>query len=139
MKLGVVRVSTNLILEALCFPIGTEIRACIGERAPMGEIEFVIRYDGLRDLEPGAAIPHIRTTVTKLNADQPPSQFYIVDFCDEEPPVISVVLSKFYDEVCREAEARMKQSGKLEGMHYASMKTVLKRYGVDIESTTNPS
>lgn len=29
---------------------------------------------------------------------------------------------EFFDEVCRRAESKMLQSGKLEGMHYASMR-----------------
>ena len=38
------------------------------------------------------------------------------------------VLFKYYDEVCKLAEEKMLESGKLEGMHYSAMKEILKKY-----------
>ena len=37
------------------------------------------------------------------------------------------IVQKFYDEVCALAEENMLKTLKLEGMHYAAMKTVLEK------------
>lgn len=44
----------------------------------------------------------------------------------------TAVLRRFYDDVCREAELKMEKTGRLEGAHYAAMKTVLAEKGVRV-------
>jgi hypothetical protein len=39
-------------------------------------------------------------------------------------------VSAFYQEVCRRAESKMAQTGRLEGAHYASMVEIMREMGV---------
>jgi len=64
MKRCIVKVSTHLILDALAFPEGSEIEACLGERAPLGEIELIISHDDLPDVPEGNPLPSLLPTFT---------------------------------------------------------------------------
>ena len=41
-----------------------------------------------------------------------------------------LTISAFYQEVCRRAERKMSQTGRLEGAHYASMVEIMREMGL---------
>ena len=136
-------VSTDLLLEALAFPEGSRVLACIGERASLGEIELFVEHDDLPDVPKGMPIPIRVPQISVSDADKRPSDFFKfewgrsqVDWEAEaaaaDAAAETAVLKHFYDEVCREAELRMEKTGILEGAHYAALKSVLASKGVKV-------
>lgn len=80
MKVARIVVSTKLILDALAFPDGAEVKACIGERAPLGEIELFIEHDALPDVAKGHEIPQ---RVPVITAEHLPATFFTFDWGEE--------------------------------------------------------
>lgn len=129
MKVARIVVSTKLILDALAFPDGAEVKACIGERAPLGEIELFIEHDALPHVPQGHEIPRRDPVITAENL---PGTFYTFDWGEAVEDDETAVLRRFYDDVCRRAEHNMEKTGKLEGAHYAAMRSVLAERGVGL-------
>lgn len=127
MKVARICISTQLILDALAFPKGAQVKACIGERAPLGEIELFVEHDALPDVASGHEIPQ---RVPVIHAEELPVTFFTFDWGEEVEPEETAVLRRFYDDVCRRAERNMEKTGKLEGAHYAAMRSLLNEKGV---------
>ncbi len=130
MKVARIVVSTEIILDALAFPKGAKVKACMGERAPLGEIELFVEHDDLPDVAQGHEIPQRVPTITTTG--EPPAAFFAFDWGKEVEPEETAVLRRFYDDVCRRAEHNMEKTGKLEGAHYAAMRSVLAERGVGL-------
>lgn len=141
MKIARVRVSTHIILGTLAFPDGAEIVACIGERAPLGEIELFVTHSDLPDVPEGHEIPIRQPVLTLVDADKKRPEFISFDWgLLPEPELKDVetrgleakILQRFYQQVCQEAELKMEKTGRLEGAHYAAMRSVLAEHGVRV-------
>lgn len=62
-RIGLVVVSTHLLLDALAFPEGTTIVACYGEGAAWpGEITLAVEHPDL-PITPEGSSPHLRPTL----------------------------------------------------------------------------
>lgn len=130
MRVARIVINTRLLLDALAFPDGAKVKACIGERAPLGEIELFVEHEYLPDVPDGQPIPR-RDPIIK--AEYLPATFYTFDWGEEVvEPNETAVLNRFYDDVCREAETRMKITGRLEGAHYAAMRSLLAEKGIRV-------
>lgn len=71
-RLGRVRVSTDLILEALGFPEGTMIIACYGERAGHpGDVDFIVHHNDLPKTPEGGEAIEINPHLTITHEDAP--------------------------------------------------------------------
>ncbi len=130
MKVARIRISTQLILDALAFPKGAKVKACIGERAALGDIDLFIEHGDLPKVPDGQQIP-LRVPVITAKVP-PPSEFFAFDWGGEDEAAETAVLRRFYDDVCRRAERNMEKTGKLEGAHYAAMRSVLAERGVGL-------
>ena len=139
MKAASVLISTELIMGALAFPEGATVKACLGERAPLGYIELVVEHDDLPEVPEGGEVPALKPCINILNIEQRPSHFYAFDWGPLPKPELkdvetrgleASILRRFYQEVCQEAELKMEKTGRLEGSHYAAMKSVLAQKGV---------
>lgn len=65
MRAAKIRISTHLILQALGFPEGTEVRACYGERAGYpGEIDLIVTHPDLDEVAEGAEAPLMVPEIT---------------------------------------------------------------------------
>lgn len=72
---------------------------------------------------------------TRAFDPETPNGRLMIAVCEEivsaiEEAVETAVLRQFYDDVCREAETRMAITGRLEGAHYAAMRSLLAKKGV---------
>lgn len=139
MKIARVFVATDLIMAVLAFPEGATVKACLGERAPLGEIELIVEHDDLPEVPAGGEVPTLKPRITILNSEQRPSQFYAFDWGPlpeaelkdvETRGLEASILRRFYQDVCQEAELKMEKTGKLEGAHYAAMRSLLNEKGV---------
>lgn len=74
---------------------------------------------------------------TRAFDPETPNGRLMIAVCEEivsaiEETVETAVLRQFYDDVCRRAERNMEKTGKLEGAHYAAMRSVLAERGVGV-------
>lgn len=139
MKIARVFVATDLIMAVLAFPEGATVKACLGERAPLGEIELIVEHDDLPDVPDGHEIPIRKPILTLLDADKKRPEFISFDWGTlpdaelkdvETRGLEASILRRFYQDVCQEAELKMEKTGKLEGAHYAAMRSLLNEKGV---------
>lgn len=78
-NLARVRLSTDLILQALAFPEGTTVIACDGERAGYpGDIDLIVHHPDL-PVTPELAFAPLTTPIHKL-INKPPSAFFEFDW-----------------------------------------------------------
>lgn len=84
MRIARVRVSMQLFLDALAFPEGARVRACVGERAGLGDIDLFIEHDDLPEVPEGQEIP-LRVPVITTE-EPPPSDFFTFDWGEEVKP-----------------------------------------------------
>jgi hypothetical protein len=64
-RMARVRITTDLILQALHFPAGARVLACYGERAAYpGDIELVVEHDELPEVAEGGEAPLMKPVIT---------------------------------------------------------------------------
>lgn len=80
MGLGTIKIDSNLFLQALAFPPGTKIRACLG-LSPSGAIELIVEHDALPERPANGEITtQLSPIITLVNADTLPKNFYQFDW-----------------------------------------------------------